>query len=323
MVLPGAYLTMLDCVVYISSVANVRKHTRKTQCLESFATGVANSGGTVHVERDYVYTPARLAVILGWATTNVGGPNIALRKEVIAQQRIRGYNTMCIDASCWKYIDTNSRYLRYSLNGPFYDRAEYANHNSNTTKWDEIKQALGIELKPPQSNSQGHILLCMQRDGGFSMKSLNPMGWLNGKLREIQTHSQRPIIIRPHPGDYRPNEFDKWKKRQLKNDNRITVVDPLTTRLVDNLSGAHAAVFFNSSASVAAVCAGIPIFVDDISCVSWAVANRDIAKIESPVAFNREQWLYDLAAAHWSDADAHAGRIWQKFQPYLTSTTIS
>ena len=61
---------MLDCVVYVSSVANVKKHTRKTQCLESFATGVANSRGRVHVERDYVYTPSRLAVMLGWATTN-------------------------------------------------------------------------------------------------------------------------------------------------------------------------------------------------------------------------------------------------------------
>jgi hypothetical protein len=93
--------------------------------------------------------------------------------------------------------------------------------------------------------------------------------------------------------------------------------------LVDNLTGAHAAVFFNSSASVAAVCAGIPVFADDVSCVAWAVANQDIAQIESPAVFAREQWLYDLAAAHWSDADAQAGRIWQKFQPYLTSTTTS
>jgi hypothetical protein len=57
--------------------------------------------------------------------------------------------------------------------------------------------------------------------------------------------------------------------------------------------------------------------------VAWAVANQDIAQIESPTMFAREQWLYDLAAAHWSDADAQAGRIWQKFQPYFTSTTTS
>jgi hypothetical protein len=308
---------MLDCVVYVSSVANVKKHSRKSQCLESFATGVASSGAQVHVERDYVYTPSRLAVMLGWATTNTGGQNITLRKQVIAEQRRRGLETMCIDASCWKYIDDGSRYLRYSLGGPFYDRAEYANHNSDAAKWDEISRVLDIKLQPPQTNPNGHILICMQRDGGFSMKSLNPLEWLNGKIREIQQHSTRPIMIRPHPGDYRPDEFHKWKKRQAKNDHSIVVADPLTTQLADNLNGAHAAVFFNSSASVAAVCAGIPVFVDDVSCVAWAVANQDITQIESPATFDRKQWLYNLAAAHWSDQDAQAGLIWQKFLPYL------
>jgi hypothetical protein len=310
---------MLDCVVYVSSVANVKKHTRKTQCLESFATGVAASGGQVRVEHDYVYTPSRLAVMLGWATTNTGGRNITLRKEIIAEQRRRGLDTMCIDASCWKYTDDGSRYLRYSLNGPFYDRAEYANHGSDSAKWSEISAALNVQLQPPQTNLQGHILICMQRDGGFSMKSLNPLEWLNQKIAEIRRHSERRIVIRPHPGDYRPDDYHKWIKRQSKNDLSITVEDPERTRLADNLSGAHAAIFFNSSASVAAVCAGIPVFVDDVSCVAWQVANQDIAQIETPAVFAREQWLYDLAAAHWSDADAQAGRIWQKFQPYLSN----
>jgi hypothetical protein len=89
------------------------------------------------------------------------------------------------------------------------------------------------------------------------------------------------------------------------------------------LQKAHAAVFFNSSASVAAACAGIPIFVDDASCVSWAVSNRDMAKIESPEQFDRQQWISDLAAAHWSDDDAKEGRIYQKFLPYLTRNTVT
>jgi len=309
---------MLDCVVYVSSVANVKKHTRKSQCLESFATGVANSGDRVHIEHDYVYTPSRLAVMLGWATTNTGGRNIALRKEIIAEQRRCGQHTMCIDASCWKYIDDGSRYLRYSLNGPFYDRAEYANHNSDNTKWEEIKHTLNIELKSTQSNPRGHILICMQRDGGFAMKALDPLEWLDQKIQQIRKHSQRTIMIRPHPGDYRAQDFAQYRKQP-----GIKLVDPLNTQLVDNLNGAHASVFFNSSASVAAVCAGIPVFADDVSCVAWAVANQDILQIESPATFAREQWLYDLAAAHWSDADAQAGRIWKKFQPYLTSTTTS
>jgi hypothetical protein len=103
----------------------------------------------------------------------------------------------------------------------------------------------------------------------------------------------------------------------------VQVLEPSTARLTDNLQKAHAAVFFNSSASVAAACAGIPVFADDASCVSWAVANKDIAKIESPEQYGRQQWINDLAAAHWSDEDAKQGRIYQKFLPYLTRSTVT
>lgn len=308
---------MLDCVVYVSSVANVKKHSRKSQCLESFAAGVTHSGGQVRVEYDYVYTPSRLAVMLGWATTNTGGRNITLRKQIIAEQRRRGYHTMCIDASCFKYLDDSGTYLRYSLDGPFYDRAEYANTNSDATKWQEIQRSLNIQMKP-QRISHGYVLIGMQRDGGFSMKTLNPIDWLTGKIQEIRKYTSREIVVRPHPGKFNMSEF-----AQFQNRNDVRVIDPTQSTLLENLQSAHSAIFFNSSASVAAALEGVPVFVDDASAVTWSVANHNIAQIESPAVFDRQQWIQDLAAAHWSDQEAQAGSIWQKFQPYLTSTTTS
>ena len=315
MVQHGEYCKVVDVVVYISSVANARKHTRKIECLESFAQGVRASGASVVTEWEHRYTPSRLAVILGWATTNTGGRNIVLRKQVIAEQRRLGFQTMCIDASCWKYLDNQGTYLRYSLNGPFYDRAEYANQNSNNGKWQEISSALNVQLKLPQSNN-GHILIGMQRDGGFAMKTLNPMEWLWEKVQQIRQVTGRAIHIRPHPGQYNMTDFAKYTGRHAKRLGTV-VIHPEQSRLIDNLQGAHSAVFFNSSASVAAVCEGIPVFVDDQSCVSWAVANQDINKIETPQVFDRNQWIWDLSAAHWSDADDRSGRIYQKFLPYL------
>ena len=308
---------MVDVVVYASSVANAHKHERKVACLENFAQGVRAVGHSVVVDWNYKYQPAKLAVMLGWATTNTGGANIALRKEIIAQQRRQGNHTMCVDASCWKYLDNASSYLRYSLDGPFYDRAEYANHNSNGTKWQEISRALGISLAPPQHNPGGHILICMQRDGGFAMKALDPLVWLQQKISEIRKYTDRTIMVRPHPGAYKPTDFLQFRTKHYQKHLGVQVLEPSAAKLTDNLQRAHAAVFFNSSASVAAVCAGVPIFVDDISCVSWAVANQDIAKIESPEQFDRQQWIYDLAAAHWSDDDAKQGLIYQKFMPFL------
>lgn len=305
-----------DVVVYVSSVANPRKHARKIQCLESFAEGVKQSGDPVRVEWDYQYHPAKLAVILGWATTNTGGPNITLRKQIIAEQARRGGHTMCIDASCFKYLDNTGTYLRYSLGGPFYDKAEYANRNSTTDKWNEIRASLNVDLLPYAGSKRGHVLVCMQRDGGFAMKTLDPLDWLEQKIGQIRQYSRRPIVIRPHPGSYEARDFVKYQSQHYVNLG-ITVVDPRTSTLLDNLANAHAAVFFNSSASVAAACSGVPVFADDSSCVSWSVANKDISRIEQPQQFDRGQWINDLAAAHWSDQDARAGRIYQKFLPYL------
>ena len=244
--------------------------------------------------------------MLGWATTNTGGHNIALRKQIIAEQNRHGYKTMCIDASCFKYLDDTGTYLRYSLGGPFYDRAEYANKNSSSAKWNEIQQRLGIGMKPMRT-SNGYILLGMQRDGGFAMKNLDPMAWAEQKVKHLSKITQRKILLRPHPGESKNLNFARFKTLGVK------VTDANNRSLLEDLQGAHSAVFYNSSASVAAVCEGIPVFVDDRSAVTWAVANKDLNQIETPLQFEREQWLYDLASAHWSDDDASSGHIYQNF----------
>jgi hypothetical protein len=313
--LHGEYSTVIDVTVYVSSVANASKFRRKTACLENFAQGAKSVGAKVDVEYDYKYTPSRLAVILGWATTNTGGRNIALRKQIIAEQNRHGYKTMCIDASCFKYLDDAGTYLRYSIGGPFYDRAEYGNKNSSASKWNDIQSQLGISMKPRTANN-GYVLLGMQRDGGFAMKSLDPLTWAKQKIAEIRQHTNREIVIRPHPGKFDMKDFSVFRTKLIARQN-VRVIHPEESKLLDDLKGASSAVFFNSSASVAAVLEGIPVFVDDTSAVTWHVANHSVADIEKPKEFDRTQWINDLAAAHWSDAEGASGKIYQHFLPYL------
>jgi hypothetical protein len=306
---------MVDVVVYASSVANAHKHERKVACLENFAQGVQALGHSAIVDWDFKYRPAKLAVILGWATTNTGGKNITLRKQVIAEQQKRGFRTMCIDASCFKYLDNTGTYLRYSLGGPFYDRAEYANRNSSSDKWQEIQQHLDIKMKPSRIRD-GYVLIGMQRDGGFSMKTLSPMTWLVDKIQELRKHTTREIVIRPHPGKFDMADFAKFQSKEYVRQH-VRVINPLESTLRQNLQSAYAAVFFNSSASVAAVLEGVPVWIDDASAVTWAVAHHDTSTIEAPQQFSTGQWIHDLATAHWSDQDGKTGLIYQKFLPYL------
>ena len=295
---------MHDVVVYASSLPRVADRSRKTEVLEAFAAGAQAQGARVLLQREPQIVPARLAVILGWVGTKIRGAHIQLRRDVIDHQRVSKNLIMPIDGSCFKFVDDHSQFLRYSLDGVFYNRDRYANANSTVSKWSQIQQVLGLRLEPWRAQGD-HVLVCLQRDGGWSMKGTDMTAWTVNTVRRLRELTSRPIVIRAHP------------KHRID----LSVLSDLTgvrqslhgTDLTQDLAGAWAAVFYNSSASVAAVLAGIPVFATDDDCVAWRMANPDLAQIEDPKMPAREQWLYDLSAAHWTDAESRSGAIYRHF----------
>jgi hypothetical protein len=167
-----------------------------------------------------------------------------------------------------------------------------------------------MNMMPWQQNN-GHILFLMQRDGGWSMKGLNPIEWVFSTYTEVRKHSDLPIVIRPHPGKH----IDLAPLHSLAG---ATLVDSKHTSLQDNLTNAKAACVFNSSSGVAAILQGIPLIVNDSSSVCWDVSDHDYSAVNTPSFKDRTQWINDLAAAHWSDEEARQGLVFNKFLPYLT-----
>lgn len=164
---------MNDVVVYLSSL-NKQVPGRKVDTLTAFAEGARRQGANVLIETRYVYRPAKLAVILGWPSPIQVAPNIRFRQELVDRQRQHNNHIMAIDANCFKFNDSDSRYLRYSINGVFYDTSEYANKNSDATRWNQISKDLNLSVNPWKTNGE-YILFLIQRDGGWGMKGLNPV----------------------------------------------------------------------------------------------------------------------------------------------------
>lgn len=297
----------IDVVVYFSSLQ--KQAGRKLDVLQAFGDGAKKSGARVLFQSRPEVVPAKLAVILGWPSPEQHTTNIRLRAAVVKDQKRAGNHVMAIDGSTFKFHDPEGKYLRYSLNGVFYDTSEYANRNSDSGRWDVIRQDLNLQLLPWNQNS-GHILLLMQRDGGWSMKGLNPIEWTIKTYHNVRRVSSLPILIRPHPG----KNIDLQPLYSLPN---TTIVDSRTVSLLDNLEQAKAACVFNSSSGVAPILKGVPLVVDDRSSVCWDVADYDVSAINHPSFKDRTQWLYDLSAAHWSDDEARQGLVFQKFLPYL------
>ena len=62
---------------------------------------------------------------------------------------------MPIDASCFKFADNNSHFLRYSLDGVFYNTNNYANQHSDISHWNQISRTLGLNMLPWIAGGRG------------------------------------------------------------------------------------------------------------------------------------------------------------------------
>lgn len=298
---------MHDVVVYLSSLPRIADRNRKVDVLRAFAQGAQAAGANTLLQDRYQTIPAKLAVILGWVGTTIAGQHIQVRKTAIAEQQQAGRKIMSIDGSCFKFADPGSIFLRYSLDGVYYNTDNYANQNSTDAKWNAIKTQLNLTLQPWRSNGQ-HILVCGQRDGGWAMKGVDMPAWTLETVKQIRQHTDRPIVVRPHPKNpISPGLFRNFSNVRLSTN----------PSLQQDLQNAWASVFFNSSSCVASVLAGVPVFAVDPDCVAWQVANSNLSQIEKPLTPSREQWLWDLSAAHWTDDESRAGLIYNKFKPFL------
>lgn len=293
---------MHDVVVYLSSLPRIADRNRKVEVLQAFAAGCNRLGLNTLLQTQPQVVPAKLGVILGWVGQSIKGPHIQLRKNVIDNQKV-----MSIDGSCFKFADPTSIFLRYSLDGVYYNTNEYANKNSGPGKWNQIKQRLNLELIPWRANGN-HILVCGQRDGGWSMKGIDMNQWAADTVKQIRSVTSRPIVVRSHP----KNPINQTLFNRIPN-----LKFSQGTTLQQDLQNAWASVFFNSSSCVAAILAGIPVFANDSDCVAYDVANHDINQIENPTLPDCTQWLWDLSAAHWTDDESRTGAIYNKFKSFL------
>jgi hypothetical protein len=293
---------MHDVVVYLSSLPRIADRNRKVDCLQAFAQGCQHLGLTTLLQDKTQVVPAKLGVILGWVGQSIRGPHIQLRKDVIASQRV-----MSIDGSCFKFADSNSIFLRYSLDGVYYNTNNYANQHSGPDKWNQISQQLNLTLQPWRNHGE-HVLICGQRDGGWSMKGVDMTQWMVESVKTIRNKTNRHIVVRPHPKNPIANNL-------FSGYSNVTI--SRGTSLEQDLQNAWASVFFNSSSCVASILAGVPVFANDHDCVAYSIATHNLSAIENPEMPSREQWLWNLSAAHWTDKESRCGLIYKKFQQFL------
>lgn len=313
----------MKVVSYLNGIPGNNKNPEKPLMLQKFIDGV-NAVGDTGVAHRGDWIPSDVGVLQGFVHhDSPNTPHLLLRRRVLENQKKNGKRTVIIDSNLFLYRDQGNTktYLRYSYDGIFPTTGNYCWDNPDPERW--VKLSKNLKINPQNWKTSGnHILICLQRNGGWSMKGQDNQDWARGVIQKIRQYSDRPIIVRGHPGDRRAGKYLDSRERTFKLGglDNVHISDHRNRHLLQDLQNAWCTVVYNSSPAVASAIEGVPVFADDpIDCQANDVCNTDFSKIESPQHFDRLPWLQKLAMCHWNFEELSDGTCWKHMREYTAT----
>jgi len=288
---------------------------QKIVTLKNFAQGVLAAGDDGIVSNEMVYEPSDVAVMLGWVHEHGKiAPHLKFREQILNQQSKSGGRVVIADSNLFLYKDVTNphNYLRYSFDGVFPNTGEYCDQAPDPDRWRRIQHDMGVSLKSWRTNGN-HVLMCLQRDGGWSMAGFSVVDWALITAKQIRQYSNRPIRLRAHPGDKKAGRYCReilnlFERHGIQD----VALSGSDTSLGRDLKHCWAVVCHNSSPGVAACIEGIPVFVTDPERSQvQEIANTDLARMEDPILRDRQSWINRISQFHWSYDDLTSGTCWR------------
>lgn len=303
----------MKVVSYLAGVPSPEKSPHKTEVLRRFVEGVNRCGdtGIAHKSKDLI--DADVGVIQGWVhARSPNTPHLVLRKNVA--KNIKNKHTIIVDSNLFNYEVGKlhpQHYSRYSMDGVFPTTGNYFKDHIDSSRWIQLSQDLNLSLKDWRTNGD-YILLACQRNGGWSMGKLSVIEWVANTVTTLRKYTDRPIVVRGHPGDKHANSYLSQKG--------VDWILSKNEKITQDFKNAWATITYNSSPGVASAIEGIPVFVTDPNPnVSQAsdVANINLADIENPKLFERQQWIEKLCMSHWKFEELSNGSAWAYMRNYV------
>lgn len=310
----------LKVVSYYNVVPAKNKSQEKFDILKKFINGVNAAGDKGILYTGYQVQDSDVGMIQGWQhELGKNASHLKLRQDVINTQLIRKRYVCTADANLFLYANPNNHpwhYLRYSFNGIFPTTGIYCDNDPDPKRWQQISRDLNIKLEEKKRDGK-HILICVQRNGGWSMGQTPLDQWCVDVVTELRQKTDRPIVIRLHPGDKRSHKHTPQKIVNLINYPNVTI-SPIGRDIKKDLKNCWAVVNHNSSAIVGPLIQGYPAFITDpekSQCKE--VAHVGFDNIENPQEFDRLAWLERISMFHWKFTELDNGACWRHMRKFI------
>ena len=298
--------------VFYNSIANPKKFSNKTHLMDLFYRGVYAAGDRAYDVRTpgHVQTSIDVGFVLGYTLED------NFRRRIIDQLKSRNIPIVFVDSNILHYARGEHHWHRYSLNSVYPTQGTYFFQDIDTAKWEEYSSWHSVSLKPWRVTGD-HVLICCQRPQGWNMMGNNQNQWLDHSIESIRQHTDRPIVVRLHPGDGKKQET----VQHLINKYGTTITISNNAHILADLKNCWCAVGYNSTPNAVAAIEGVPVHLSDpVNSWAQAVAFTDMSMIENPPMPDRSQWLHQIANIHWSNQEVESGKLWSAIKSCVSKT---
>lgn len=209
-------------------------------------------------------------------------------------------------------------WYRIGVNGFLADTGRFFRQNKNYSadRWNKIKHQLGVELKPWIDSQEGnYIVVALQLPGDASLRGIDITKWAAETVQTLRSYTSRPIIVRTPQLD---REFDKENILNITRIEGVSLVRGTRENLFTMIDNAYATVTYSSGFGVDSVIRGIPTIAMDPGNFAYSLGNNKLSQINNLVrSSDREQWLYNLSWAQWSQEEIKSGEAWNHIREQL------
>lgn len=172
---------------------------------------------------------------------------------------------------------------------------------------------LGIRLKQ-SSNKTSKIVVAAQHNQSLQVAGLISMEqWIIQQLEQLQTVTDRPVVVRPHPRC--KLNFEQIKSRFPK------VILEQPKKLVNTYDSfdfdvdCHAVVNYNSGPGILAAVNGTRPIVDQSSLANAVSVTQQ--NIDQPYTVDRTQWLIEICHTEYTIEELKQGLWLKRLHPML------
>ena len=211
--------------------------------------------------------------------------------------------------------------FRVGVNGFLWDNAKWGFEHITQDRSLKVFERNGYDPDLPWKTDGDYILLCMQKVGDASLRGRDVFAWTEDTVNEIRKHTNRKIIIRPHPLYRKSALHNKLKEKVLAvadvHWQEADLTEPDFVSIAEQLNNAWCTVTYSSGTGIDAVINGVPNVACDSGSMVYEVSSKDIAEIEAPYRGDKKQWTNKIAHCQWSVDEFESGECWEHVNKIL------